>query len=115
MDNQNSSMKDKNNINNKIRRWLFTTNHKDIGILYFVTSIVFFFVAGTLALLMRTQLAVPANNFLNANEYNQAVTMHGLVMLLWFISPLGTAFANYFVPLQIGARDLAFPRLNAMR
>ncbi len=114
MNNQNSSMKDKNNISNRIRRWLFTTNHKDVGILYFVTSIVFFFVAGTLALLMRTQLAVPANNFLNANEYNQAVTMHGLVMLLWFISPLGTAFANYFVPLQIGARDLAFPRLNAM-
>ncbi len=98
----------------KIRKWLFTTNHKDVGILYLITSLSLFIIAGILALLMRIQLAVPSNNFLNAEEYNQAMTMHGLIMLLWVLSPLGVAFANYFVPLQIGARDLAFPRLNAM-
>jgi cytochrome c oxidase subunit I+III len=102
------------NKKSRILKWLLTTNHKDIGILYFVTSLTFFIIAGILALLMRTQLAIPSNNFLNAEEYNQAVTMHGLIMLLWFLSPLGVAFANYFVPLQIGARDLAFPRLNAL-
>ncbi|MDG6985180.1 MAG: cbb3-type cytochrome c oxidase subunit I [Nitrososphaerota archaeon] len=69
---------------------------------------------GTLALLMRTQLAVPDNNFLTALYYDQAVTMHGLIMIFWFLSPLAIAFFNYIVPLQIGADDLALPRLNAL-
>jgi cytochrome c oxidase subunit I+III len=69
---------------------------------------------GTLALLMRVQLSVPNNNFLSALYYDQAVTMHGLIMIFWFLSPLAIAFFNYVVPLQIGAKDLAFPRLNAL-
>jgi len=97
-----------------IKRWLYTTDHKDVGILYFVTSFYFGFLAALLALFMRTQLAVPNNKFLGAAEYNQAVTMHGLLMVFWFLSPLGIAFANYFIPPQIGAKDLAFPRLNAL-
>lgn len=96
------------------RRWLFTTNHKDIGILYFVTSLYFAFISGLLAALMRVQLSTPLDTFLGPQEFNTAVTAHGLIMILWFLSPLGVAFANYIVPLQIGADDLAFPRLNAL-
>ncbi len=97
-----------------IKRWLFTTNHKDVGLLYFFTSCYFGFIGAILALLMRVQLSVPNNNFLSAFYYNQAVTMHGLIMIFWFLSPIALGLANYFVPLQIGAEDLAFPRLNAM-
>src|SRR5713226_946684 len=98
-----------------LKRWLFTTYHKDVGILYFVTSLYFGFIGAILAILMRGQLAVPNNGLLTDVAFNQAVTMHGLIMILWFLSPLGIAFANYFVPLQIGAKDLAFPRVNALR
>src|SRR5437016_3935559 len=97
-----------------LKRWLFTTNHKDIGILYLLTSLYFFVTAGLFAITFRFQLAVPSNTFLQPDEYNQLVTTHGLLMLLWVITPLGAAFANYFVPIQIGARDMAFPRLNAL-
>src|SRR5437016_14177045 len=100
-------------MNAWLRRWLFTTYHTDVGSLYFVTSLYFGFIGAILAMLMRGQLAVPDNGLLNAISYNQAVTMHGLIMILWFLSPLGIAFANYFVPLQIGAADVAFARLNA--
>ena len=96
-----------------IKRWLFTTNHKDVGVLYLVTSLYFFFAGGVLALLMRTQLVMAENVFLGAGAYNQAVTMHGLIMVLWFLSPFAFGFANYLVPIQIGAKDMAFPRLNA--
>src|SRR3989442_7453920 len=96
-----------------LKRWLFTTNHKEDGILYLVTSFFFAFLAGILAFLMRTQLAFPSETVLAPPQYNEAVTMHGLLMVLWFLSPLGIAFANYFVPLQIGAKDVAFARLNA--
>jgi cytochrome c oxidase subunit I+III len=97
-----------------LKRWLFTTNHKDVGILYFFTSCYFGFVGAILALLMRVQLSIPNNNFLSAFYYDQAVTMHGLIMIFWFLSPIAIGLANYFIPLQIGAKDLAFPRLNAM-
>ncbi len=97
-----------------VKRWVTTTNHKDIGILYMVTSIYFFLVAGVLALVFRTQLAFPEEEILTGSEFNQAVTIHGLLMLLWFMSPFEIGLANYIMPLQIGARDLAFPRLNAL-
>jgi cytochrome c oxidase subunit I+III len=97
-----------------LTRWLYTTNHKDVGLLYFFTSCYFGIVGAVLALMMRVQLSVPNNNFLNAFYYNQAVTMHGLIMIFWFLSPIAIGLANYFVPLQIGAKDLAFPRLNAL-
>ena len=97
-----------------LKRWLFTTHHKDVGILYFVTSLSFGAIAAVFGQSMRIQLAVPGNTFLGPGLYNQFLTMHGLLMILWFLSPLELAFANYFVPLQIGAKDLAYPRLNAL-
>ena len=96
------------------RRWLYTTNHKDIGILYIITSLFLFAAAGVLAITMRTQLSAPDNNVLTANVYNQFVTVHGLLMIFWVLSPLAFGFANFVIPLQIGCRDLAFPRLNSM-
>src|SRR5437660_10590276 len=96
------------------RKWLYTTNHKEVGILYLITSIFLFVAAGVLALTMRTQLSAPGNTMLAADIYNQFVTVHGLLMIFWVLSPLAFGFANYIIPLQIGARDLAFPRLNAM-
>src|SRR3989454_987590 len=97
-----------------IKRWLTTTNHKDVGVLYLVTSLFFFVAAGIMALTIRTQLAAPGSNVVSQSAYTQLVTTHGLLMILWFLSPFAFAFANYFIPLQIGARDLAFPRLNSM-
>ncbi|WP_135806578.1 cbb3-type cytochrome c oxidase subunit I [Halorussus marinus] len=97
-----------------ITRWLVTTNHKDVGILYTVTALFFLVFGGVLALLMRIQLWTPGAGFLEAVSYNQAVSAHGLIMVFWFLSPFAFGFANYVVPLQIGARDLAFPRLNAL-
>jgi cytochrome c oxidase subunit I+III len=97
-----------------ISRWLTTTYHKDIGLLYLVTSLFFLLFAGAIALVIRAQLTLPNGTILDPFKYDQAVTLHGLLMILWFLSPLGFAFANYFVPLQIGAKDLAFPRLNAL-
>jgi cytochrome c oxidase subunit I+III len=97
-----------------VKRWLSTTNHKDIGILYLITSLYFLIIAGAIAMMMRTQLAMPSSDILGVSQYEQAVSLHGLIMILWFLSPFGVAFANYIVPLQIGAKDLAFPRLNAL-
>jgi len=98
----------------QLKRWLFTTNHKDIGILYLFTSLAVFFIAGSFALTMRTQLFYPDNTFIGPAVYNQLVTTHGLLMVFFFISAFAFAFANYFVPIQIGAKDMAFPRLNAL-
>ncbi len=97
-----------------IKRWLVTTNHKDIGILYLLTAVFFLIFAGVLALLIRIQMLESGGLILGDAEYNQIVTAHGLLMVFWFLSPFAFAFANYMVPLQIGAEDLAFPRLNAM-
>src|SRR5436190_2829576 len=96
------------------KRWLYTTNHKDIGILYIITSLFLFAAAGVLAITMRTQLSVPGNTILTANVYNQFVTVHGLLMIFWVLSPLAFGFANFIIPLQIGCRYLAFPPLNSM-
>jgi cytochrome c oxidase subunit I len=94
--------------------WFTTVDHKRIGILYIVTAFVFFMVGGTEALLMRLQLGVPENTFLEPATYNSLLTMHGTTMVFLFVVPMMAGFANYFVPLQIGARDMAFPRLNAL-
>jgi len=96
-----------------VKRWLVTTNHKDIGVLYFITSLFYLVFGGVLALLIRVQLLEPGGTLFSGGAYNQVVSAHGLIMLFFFISPFAFAFANYFVPLQIGAKDLAFPRLNA--
>jgi cytochrome c oxidase subunit I+III len=97
-----------------VRRWLVTTNHKDVGILYIVTSLFFLVFGGVMALLLRLQLLQPGAQVLSGVAYNESVTSHGLLMIFWFLSPFAFGFANYFVPLQIGADDLAFPRLNAL-
>ncbi|WP_332897577.1 cbb3-type cytochrome c oxidase subunit I [Haladaptatus sp. CMSO5] len=97
-----------------VKRWLVTTNHKDIGILYTVTALFFLIFGGVLALLIRAQLWTPGPSILSATAYNQTVSLHGLIMVFWFLSPLAFGFANYVVPLQLGAKDLAFPRLNSL-
>jgi len=94
-------------------RLIRTTDAKQIGLMYLVTSFIFFLVGGFLALLMRAELARPGLQFLSPEQYNQLFTMHGTIMLLFFATPIVFAFANYIVPLQIGAPDVSFPRLNA--
>src|SRR3990172_8858973 len=94
--------------------WLTTVDKKKIGILYILNSFFFFFAAGILALLVRSELAVPGLQFIDEGTYNQAFTMHGTVMVFLFIVPVLSGFANYIVPLQIGAPDMAFPRINAL-
>jgi cytochrome c oxidase subunit 1 len=93
--------------------WITTTDHKRIGILYGVTAFLFFLLGGLEALLIRAQLASPDNRLVDAETYNQLFTMHGTTMIFLAIMPLSAAFFNYIIPLQIGARDVAFPRLNA--
>jgi cytochrome c oxidase subunit I len=98
----------------RIASWLTTVDHKRIGILYIITSLVFFAFGGVLALLMRIQLMTPGEHFLTKGSYNQVVTMHGTTMIFLVIVPIFAGFGNYLVPLMIGARDMAFPRLNAL-
>ncbi|WP_260634681.1 aa3-type cytochrome oxidase subunit I [Streptomyces angustmyceticus] len=92
--------------------WLTTTDHKTIGTLYLGTSFAFFMVGGVLALALRAELARPGLQILSNEQFNQAFTMHGTIMLLIFATPLFAGFANWIMPLQIGAPDVAFPRLN---
>jgi len=96
------------------KSWLTTVDHKKIGIMYGVIAIVFFVIGGIEALLIRIQLATPNGTFLSPDVYNQVFTMHGVTMIFLVAMPLGAAFANYLLPLQIGARDVAFPRMNAL-
>src|SRR6266511_1194136 len=98
----------------RVLEWLSTTDHKKIGILYLVNSFSFFVIAGIMALLMRSELARPGQQFLSAHAYNQVFTEHGTLMIFLFIFPTLAGFGNYFVPLQIGALDMAFPRVNAL-
>src|ERR1700759_424452 len=94
--------------------WVTTTDHKKIGIMYLVTTFVFFMLGGIEALLMRVQLSEPNNTLLSGQHYNQLMTMHGTTMIFLFVVPVMAGFGNYFLPLMIGARDMAFPRLNAL-
>ena len=100
------------------RKWTdyftFCTDHKVIGIQYLVTSFLFFFVGGSFAEVMRTELATPEPDFVPPELYNQFMTLHGTIMIFLWIVPAGAAFANYLIPLMIGAEDMAFPRLNAV-
>jgi cytochrome c oxidase subunit I len=94
--------------------WITTVDHKKIAIMYLYTTFFFFLVGGVMALLIRIQLAEPQNKFLTPEQYNQIFTMHGTTMIFLWIIPVFAGFGNYFVPLMIGARDMAFPRLNAL-
>jgi cytochrome c oxidase subunit 1/cytochrome c oxidase subunit I+III len=93
--------------------WLGTVDHKKIGVRYLVTAAAFFLAAGIEAALMRAQLARPGERLLDPEQYDQVFSMHGLTMIFLFVTPMLSGFGNYLVPLMIGARDMAFPRLNA--
>jgi cytochrome c oxidase subunit I+III len=94
--------------------WITTTDHKRIGLLYLFTTLVFFALGGAEALMIRTQLLHPESTLVGPSTFNDALTMHGVTMIFFFIIPMTTgAFGNYLLPLMIGARDMAFPRLNA--
>ena len=93
--------------------WLATVDHKRLGILYMLTGLAFFIVGGVEALFIRLQLATPNNTLMRPETFNMLFTMHGTTMIFLVVMPLVFGLANYFVPLQIGARDMAFPRLNA--
>ena len=95
-------------------KWMVTTDHKVIGNLYFITSMMFFLFGGILALAIRAELAFPGMDYLSYESYNQFFTMHGAIMLLLFATPLFAGFANAIMPLQIGSPDVAFPRLNML-
>ena len=94
--------------------WLTTTDHKKIGILYTFNSLLMFLIGGSLALVVRTELAQPGLQFMTEGTYNQMFTMHASVMIFWAVIPFLAGFGNYFVPLMIGAPDMAFPRINAL-
>ncbi len=94
--------------------WLSSTDHKVIGHLYLITSFGFFLIGGLMAMIMRAQLFGPDNHIVSDQQYNELFTMHGAIMLLLFATPLFVGFANEIMPLQIGAPDVAFPRLNIL-
>ena len=96
-----------------IINWLTTVDHKRIGVLYGISAFILFLTGGIEAVLMRIQLAAPGMDFVSPEIYNQLFTMHGTTMIFLAIMPMGAAFFNFLIPLQIGARDVAFPRLNA--
>ena len=97
-----------------VRGWMTTVDHKAIGRRYLVTALVFFFLGGVLALAMRAQLGEPDQRLVDEGTYSQLFTMHGITMIFLFVTPAFAGFGNYLVPLMIGSRDMAFPRLNAL-
>lgn len=93
--------------------WLTTVDHKKIGLMYLMSVVLFFFAGGILALLVRTELWTPAQTFIEANTYNQLFTLHGAIMVFLFLVPaVPTVLGNFILPMQVGAKDVAFPRLN---
>ncbi len=96
-----------------LHEWLITVDHKRIGVMYVCSGLVFFVVAGLEASMMRWQLAVPDNTVVGPDTFNRLFTMHGTTMVFFVGMPMMFGVANYLVPLMIGARDVAFPRLNA--
>ncbi len=97
-----------------LMEWLTTVDHKKIGIMYMVAAFVFFLLGGIMALFIRLELAQPGQQIVSADAYNQLFSMHGTTMIFLFIIPMFAGMGNYFVPLHIGARDMAFPRINAL-
>jgi cytochrome c oxidase subunit I len=104
--------KDKIYLLSWIKRWLFSTNHKDIGTLYLLFGLLMFFIGGIFALLIRAQLMQPGARLFSPELFNQFTTMHGLIMIFMFIVPVFSGFANWMIPLMIGAPDMAMPRIN---
>ena len=104
----------KNTMGRTIVKWMTSTDPKVIGNLYFITSFIFFMFAGAMAMVIRAELARPGLQFISNEQYNQMFTMHGTIMLFLFATPLFAGFANAIMPLQIGAPDVSFPRLNLL-
>jgi hypothetical protein len=104
----------KTSLGSQFVKTITSTDHKRIGYLYLVTSFVWFLIGGVLALFIRAELTRPGMQFMSVEQYNQVFTMHGTIMLLMFATPLFVGFANVIMPLQIGAADVAFPRLNML-
>jgi cytochrome c oxidase subunit I len=104
----------KNTMGRTIVKWMTSTDPKVIGNLYFITSFIFFMFAGAMAMVIRAELARPGLQFISNEQYNQMFTMHGTIMLFLFATPLFAAFANAIMPLQIGAPDVSFPKLNLL-
>src|SRR5438445_7005261 len=97
----------------KLHEWVTTVDHKRLGLLYILFALMFLLVGGIEATIMRLQLVLPHNDLVSPEVFNQMFTMHGTTMIFFVVMPLVFGFANYLVPLMIGARDMAFPRLNA--
>jgi cytochrome c oxidase subunit 1 len=98
-----------------VRSWLLTRDHKRIALLYLVSITFFFFLGGLFALLIRLELLTPAGDLVQAETYNKLFTMHGIVMIFFFLIPsIPAVLGNFFIPMMIGAKDLAFPRLNLL-
>ena len=109
--------KPKNYINAQqgLKSWLLTEDHKRIAILYLITVTAFFFLGGFFAVLIRLELATPAGDLLDSNTYNKVFTMHGILMVFFFLIPsIPAILGNFLIPLMIGAKDLAFPRINLL-
>src|SRR5207247_6880883 len=101
------------NVNYGVKSWLLTTDHKRIALLYLVSITLFFFVGGFFAVLIRLELLTPAGDLFQAETYNKLFTMHGVMMIFFFLIPsIPAVLGNFLLPMMIGARDLAFPRLN---
>ena len=97
-----------------ISLWLTTTDHKLIGIMYMVTALISFVIGGILALIIRLQLVQPNLRLVDAQTYNEILSAHGVTMIFFFVTIFVTGIANYIVPIMIGARDMAFPRVNLL-
>ncbi|HVS37114.1 MAG TPA: cbb3-type cytochrome c oxidase subunit I, partial [Gemmataceae bacterium] len=103
------------NVSFGVRSWLLTTDHKRIAVLYLVVITILFFVGGAFATLIRLELVTPKGDLVEADTYNKLFTMHGVVMIFFFLIPsIPAVFGNFFVPMMVGAKDLAFPRLNLL-
>jgi cytochrome c oxidase subunit 1 len=103
------------NISHKVKSWLLTVDHKRIGILYLIVITMFFLVGGAFAALARMELMTPKGDLMSAETYNKVFSMHGIIMIFFFLIPsIPATLGNFLVPLMIGARDLAFPRLNLL-
>src|SRR6185503_8521266 len=101
------------NINYGLKSWLLTKDHKRIGLLYLISITLMFFIGGFFAVLMRLELLTPPGDLVQSETYNKLFTMHGIIMVFFFLIPsIPTVFGNFILPMMIGAKDLAFPRLN---
>ena len=97
-----------------IGRWLFSTNHKDIGTMYLVFALIMFFVGGAMSMVIRAELFQPGMQYVDPQFYNSMVTVHALVMIFGALMPAGVGLANWMIPMMIGAPDMALPRMNNM-